>query len=77
VDGKIGEVFRRASGRASGALGSEDQLPGVQDVLPTVDFEVPRTRYAHEDDVHLVVDVLPDAPSGPKRTRLAFRSELA
>jgi hypothetical protein len=64
VDGEVGEIFRSAASRASGALRNEDQLPCFQGVPPTIDFDEPRARYAHEDDVHFVVYVLPDAPPG-------------
>jgi hypothetical protein len=63
VDGEVSEFFRSASSRASGTLGDEDQLPSFQGVLTTVDFDDSRAGYTHEDDIHLVVCVIPDAPA--------------
>jgi len=37
----------------------------------------PRTGHANEDDAHVIVRVLPEAPPASKRTTLAFRSPLS
>lgn len=62
MDGEVGEILGRTSGRAPCAPGDKDQFTGFQGVFLSGGLYEPRTRYPYKDDIHLVVDVLPDAP---------------
>jgi hypothetical protein len=66
VDGEVGEALRPTAGRTPGASGYEDQLARIQSAFLAVHLYEPGARYAHEDDVDLLVDVLSDPPPSAK-----------
>src|SRR5829696_9318265 len=73
VDGEVGEALGGAPRRTPSAPGHEDQLPHAQGVLSTVGLDEPGSRHAHEDDVRLVVDVLPYAPPNAEAHHVGVR----
>ncbi len=64
VDGEVGELAGSTPGRPHAPFGHEDQPPGLKGEFLAAHHDRARARDAHEDDVHLVVDVLPHTPPG-------------
>ena len=60
---EVGEIPGRAPGRAAGSFRHEDHRPGQYRMLSPIDIDEARPGDTQNDDVYLIVDVLPDAVS--------------